>query len=232
MGKFTQFAKFSLYILLLVLAVVLWIFLLLLAIALISMPASAQTVATPTPPPAIEATRQAAQAQLDAARADMAEADRRDAQAAEMRRNAEAQQASAAQALSDARAAVVAQNTAAYAEAIGRAEGDLTALRGSVDGLTQLNAQSGVTVRLQAAQIVSLTLEVQALRTDKATLSAAYAATVALAAEAEQASGNTSPLVWFVALAVIGGAGIALIVVLGRKQTIQAAPVAWDVDAG
>ena len=201
----------------------------LMAMATWTPPAHAQTVATPTPPPAIEATRQAAQAQLDAANAQQAQAAQLEAQAEQMRRNGEAQAAQAQADIIAAREAQAVQNGVAVGEAMGRVESTLEQLRDTVAGQADIITRQSDTISAQAAQHISDTLELQSLRTDKATISAAYAATVELAQEAKQASGNTSPLVWFVALAVIGGAGIALIVVLQRKATVQAAPVAYDV---
>jgi hypothetical protein len=192
--------------------------------------ASAQTYATPTPQPAIEATRQAAQAQLDAANAQQQQAAQMEAQAAQMRRNGEAQAAQAQADIAAAREAQAVQNGVAVGEAIGRVESTLNQLRDTVAGQADIITRQSDTISAQAAQHISDTLELQSLRTDKATISAAYAATVARAQEAEKASGNTSPLVWFVALAIIGCGGMLLIVVLQRKPSIvQAAPVAYDV---
>ena len=192
--------------------------------------ASAQTYATPTPQPAIESTRQAAQAQLDAAQQQQQQAAQMEAQAAQMRRNGEAQAAQAQADISAAREAQAVQNASAVGEAIGRVESTLSQLRDTVAGQADIITRQSGTINAQAAQHISDTLELQALRTDKATISAAYAATVARAQEAEKSGASTSPLVWFVALALIGCGAIALIVVLQRKPSIpKAAPVAYDV---
>lgn len=110
-----------------------------LSLCLISAPASAQGFVTPTPLPAIVATQQSAAQQLSSVQAANAQADQLDAQAAEIRRNADAQAQQAAQAYADARAATAAQNAAAIGEAIGRGEAILGQIKASLDGALKIN---------------------------------------------------------------------------------------------
>ena len=200
---------------------VLYLPLLILAILVLSAPAHAQAPQpTPTPYPAIEATRQAAQAQLDQANAQQAQAAQMDAAAAEMRRNAERQQVAANQAISDARAASVAQNSVAIGEAIGRAESNVAALSASVEGLTGLNAAANATTRLQAQSIISLTMDNQSLRVGLQTaqaVNAAQARTIEQAPPTEPSA--VVPLV--VGAIVIAILAILLVVVLSRKTGAQ-----------
>lgn len=210
MPSLRGFAKFTPYLPLLALAIALlleWV-----------APAHAQgPLVTPTPYPAIQATRTAAQAQIDAANQQQAQAAQLDAQAAEMRRNADAQQAQAQQAINDTRAAAAAQNASAVGEAIGRAESVLNQLRDTVAGQAAIIATATSTERFQAQTIISLTNENQALRVDKQVVAAAYTATVKRADEA-QANAAPSPLVWLVVIGFMGLLAVLLIVVLGRKS--------------
>lgn len=110
-------------------------------IALSAQPASAQTPwQTPTPIPAVATAQGAANTAQAAAQSSRNEAAQLEARAAEIRRNAAAQDAAAAQAIADARAAAAAQNASAIGEAIGRAEGNLSQLKASVDGQAALIA--------------------------------------------------------------------------------------------
>ena len=202
-----------------------------LAVLLSAPPALAQgPQPTPTPYPAIEATRQAAQAQLDQANAQQAQAAQMDAAAAEMRRNAERQQVAANQAISDARAASVAQNAVAIGEAIGRAESNVAALSASVEGLTGLNAVANATTRLQAQTIISLTLDNQSLRVGLQTaqaVNAAQARTIEQTPTTEPSA--VVPLV--VGAIVIAILAILLVVVLSRKSGAEPAQVGEVYDA-
>jgi hypothetical protein len=194
-------------------------------------PAHAQgPLVTPTPYPQIESTRTAAQAQLDEANLQQAQAEQLDRQASEMRRNAEAQQAAAQQAINDTRAAAAAQNAVQVGEAIGRAESVLNQLRDTVAGQADLIATANATTRLQAQEIISLTNEVQFLRVDKQTITTAYAAAVNRADEAEKSSAGSSPIMWIVIVAFIGLCAVVLIVVLSRKPSIppQDAPPLYE----
>lgn len=132
--------------------------------------AAAQGFVTPTPLPAIVATQQAAAQSLGNVQAQNARADQLDAQAAEIRRNADAQAQQAAQAYADARAATAAQNAAAIGEAIGRGEAALSQLKDSADGALKLNAEQSAIINSLYISVTQMTGERdQALR-DKANL--------------------------------------------------------------
>lgn len=187
-------------------------------LALQAAPARAQGVfVTPTPYPAIVATQNAAQQRSDAARANQAQAAQLEAQAAELRRNAEAQQSAAQQAINDTRAAAAAQNAAAVGEAIGRAESSLNQLRDTV------NAQAAIVEELkagntaQAQAIISMTLELQQARADKQTMLSNYTAT-AQQLEDAQKQGQSTPVVTYVFIILfVCTLAVLLIVVLQRK---------------
>jgi chaperonin cofactor prefoldin len=131
---------------------------------------------TPTPLPGVQASYSAAQQAQNAAQASIAQAAKLDGLASEMRRNAEAQQAQAAQAYSDARAASAAQNGAAIGEAIGRGEAALSQLRDSVSGQAVIISTLTAQTQAQAQEVYSLTTELQAARTDKQTILDSYTA--------------------------------------------------------
>jgi multidrug efflux pump subunit AcrA (membrane-fusion protein) len=198
-------------------------------VSCLAQPAGAQSSVTPTPRPAYEATRTAAQAQIDAARQQQAEADRLDAQAAEMRRNADIQQQAAQQAIDDARAAAIAQDAVRTGEAIGRAENELTQLRASLDGIAQINAGNVATVKAQADQIVSLTNEVQQLRTALKVAQDVNAANQQRIAQA-QAEVAPSPVVSiFAALAFVALIGI-IVILVAEKWRARGMSYAADGD--
>lgn len=124
-------------------------------------PTSAQTpFATPTPLPAIATSQAVANSAQAAAAASNNEAAQLEARAAEIRNNAAVQAQQAAQAIADARAAAASQNAAAVGEAIGRADGDLSQLKASVDGqaaiigtLTASNADKDAKISTLRGQV-------------------------------------------------------------------------------
>jgi hypothetical protein len=199
--------------------------LLILVLALSTPPAYAQApLPTPTAYPAIEATKQAAQAQLDAARQQQAQADADITRAEERRRNAEAQAASAERNLSDARAAAVAQNGVAAGEAIGRAVSDLQQMRASLDSIMQINAGNVATVKAQAGQIISLTIENQQQRVTIANYQRVAEAQTQALAEAQAAPDSS-----VVPMAIIALVFLALLVVVSvvvnRRRVVEREPV-------
>lgn len=127
---------------------------------LASSPAAAQGFVTPTPLPAIATQQAQAAQQLGSIQAANAQADQLDAQAAEIRRNADAQAQQAAQAYADARAATAAQNAAAIGEAIGRGEAALEQIKASLDGALKINDDRATINTEQAALINTLYISV------------------------------------------------------------------------
>jgi uncharacterized coiled-coil protein SlyX len=225
LAKFAKFAKFTPYLPLLAALMIL----LTEGVA----PAHAQGPApTPTPYPAIEATRQAAQAQLDEANQQKDRAAQMDASAAELRRNAEAQQTAAQQAISDARAASVAQNAAAVGEAIGRAESVLAQLSATVAGQADIIATANDMARNQAQTITNLTGENQSLigrLRDAQAVNTAQAKTLT-----EQEAAGPSPVVPLVVFGFVAALlAVLLVIVLqrrGQPDVYQPAAAAAVID--
>lgn len=183
--------------------VVVIILLVLLLAALISLlsqsePAAAQGFVTPTPLPAIQATLDAANAAQQSAQADLQQAAQMEAQAAELRRNGMVQQQQAAQAISDARAASIAQNAAAIGEAIGRAEANLAELSKTSADQADLISTLAVNQKIQAERYISDTTqlrnELQQERTAHQTIAANFTALQSRYDE-QQSSLTISPVV-------------------------------------
>jgi hypothetical protein len=194
-------------------------------ILMLTPPAYAQApLPTPTAYPAIEATKQAAQAQLDAARQQQAQADADITRAEERRRNAEAQAASAERNLSDARAAAVAQNGVAAGEAIGRAVSDLQQMRESLGSLMEINAGSASTVRAQAGQIISLTIALQQRDVTIANYQRVTEAQTQALAEA-QAAPDSSVVPMAIGALVFLALLVVLSVVVSRRRVVEREPV-------
>jgi hypothetical protein len=193
-------------------------------------PAYAQApLPTPTAYPAIEATKQAAQAQLDAARQQKEQADADIILAEERRRNAEAQAASAERNLSDARAAAVAQNGVVAGEAIGRAVSDLQQMRESLGSIMQINAANVATVKAQAGQVVSLTIALQQRDVTIANYQRVTEAQTQALAEAQAAPDSS-----VVPMAIIALVFLALLVVVSvvvnRRRVVEREPVQYGGD--
>lgn len=131
---------------------------------------------TPTLLPGPSATLQAGQQMRDYANASIDQARELERLADEIRRNAEAQSAQAAQAFSDSRTAAAAQNAAAFGEAIGRGEANLSQLSKSVTGQGDIIATLTADNISLAGTVISQSNELQRLRSEKATILSAYTA--------------------------------------------------------
>lgn len=155
------------------LVIILLVLLLAVLISLLSQsePAAAQGFVTPTPLPAVQATLDAATAAQQSAQADLQQAAQMEAQAAELRRNGMVQQQQAAQAISDARAASVAQNAAAIGEAMGRADANLSELSKTNAAQADLIATLTANQKAQASTIISASNELSQLRQENQRLS-------------------------------------------------------------
>lgn len=185
------------------LVIILLVLLLAVLISLLSQsePAAAQGFVTPTPLPAVQATLDAATAAQQSAQADLQQAAQMEAQAAELRRNGMVQQQQAAQAISDARAASVAQNAAAIGEAMGRADANLSELSKTNAAQADLIATLTANQKAQASTIISASNELSQLRqenqrlsVDKQTILQNYTALESRYND-QQASSTVSPVV-------------------------------------
>lgn len=178
----------------------------------LSAPANAQGFVTPTPLPAIVATQQAANQKAQQAAASNAEADRLDAQAAEIRRNADVQAQQAAQAYADARAASAAQNAAAIGEAIGRGEAAATQLKASLDGILSINSQQSeiinslyISLTQQGAELIQAHSEITQLKKTNADLNATNEMVVARIQDSERSASVLSIIPIFIAFLFLVG---------------------------
>lgn len=182
-------------------------------------PARAQGVfMTPTPLPAISATATAAAQRSDAANSDLQQAAQLEAQAAELRRNGEAQQAQAQQAINDARAAGIAQNSAAFGEAIGRAIGAMEEMSKTNTAQASLIDSLRAKVEAQAVEIISATNELQQERSAHQGVVAAYNATQQQLIEAQKQNEATPVSTLVFAAGFLAMLAILIVVILQRKS--------------
>lgn len=187
-------------------------------------PARAQGIfMTPTPLPAISATATAAALRSDAANANLQQAAQLEAQAAELRRNGEAQQAQAQQAINDARAAGIAQNSAAFGEAIGRAIGSMEEMSKTNTAQASLIDSLRAKVEVQAAEIISATNELQQERSAHQIAAAASSAMQQQLIEAQKQNESTPISTLVFAAGFLAMLAILIVVVLQRKSKTDAA---------
>lgn len=177
-------------------------------------PASAQSpTMTPWPAPAATATAAANQkAQADAKRN---EANSLTQRAAALNAQADADYNAAAQAASDARALLAAQQASAAGEAIGRAEANIASGKAQLSELRGIPDQLNAIIQTQAGTIVTLTVENQQLRADKQTALSAYNAAITTQ---ETNDRNSTVLKIFSTLAVLVLVSILFVVVRERMR--------------
>lgn len=186
-------------------------------------PARAQgAFVTPTPLPAIEATKNAAQSAQSAANDARSQAAQLRAQAEEIQRNADAQQAQIAADLANASAAASAQNGIAFGQAIGQAQEDLKQFQDSLAGQDAIIATLTARNEILSNSVVTLTVELNQARVSQSLILTNYTALSnrfeAVSAEAKQ-SANSAPVVTFVfAAGFVAMLIVVIIVVLQRRE--------------
>jgi hypothetical protein len=183
--------------------------------ALIAYPVNAQAP-TITPWPGPQATATAAAGLQAQAAAQRQQVDALTQQAAALSEQANVNYNAAAQAASDARAALAAQQAGAAGEAIGRAEASINSGKDQIAALNEIIIQLRDLTSIQTGTIITLTTELQQARADKQTVTAAYNAALANQEQSDRSQTLLSILGTFISFVFL-----ALLIVFVRDRLRQ-----------